>query len=185
MASNAAADGSNNSSLSTPSSPASSAPSTPVTSMLSSPALLSTNVGTASTMVTGVPMSHVIYNISIKSLVPYTLNLESHNYSKWCTLFTMVLGRFHLMSHILDDAVHSTDIEWTKEDLLVGNWLYSTISENLMDMCLQLRSPTALTSSQATSPTARQICVRQENSSSNPNKRFNLRGSIPISYQGN
>jgi hypothetical protein len=55
----------------------------------------------------------------------------------------MVLGRFNLPSHIFEDTTHLADIEWTKENLLIGNWLYSTLSKNLMDMCLQLRSPTA------------------------------------------
>jgi hypothetical protein len=114
------------------------------TSTLSSPAVTAPiDAGSPSTMAHAVPMSHALYSITIKSLVPYTLDLESHNYSKWCTLFTMVLGRFNLLPHILEDDNHSSDFEWTKEDLLVGNGLYSTLSDNLMDMCLQLHKPTA------------------------------------------
>jgi hypothetical protein len=69
--------------------------------------------------------------------------MESYNYTKWHTLFSMVLGRFNLLHHIEEDATHSDDIYWTKEDLLVGNWIYSTISEKLMDMCMRLQNPTA------------------------------------------
>jgi hypothetical protein len=71
------------------------------------------------------------------------LDLQAHNYTKWRTLFTMVLGRFNLLHHVEDDGVPIADIQWTTENLLVGNWIYSTIFENLMDMCMQLRSPTA------------------------------------------
>jgi hypothetical protein len=89
------------------------------------------------------PASHAIHSVTIKSLVPYTLDLQAHIYTKWRTLFSMVLGRFSLLHHIEDDATYPADLDWTKENLLVGNWIYSTISENLFDMCLKLRSPTA------------------------------------------
>jgi hypothetical protein len=55
----------------------------------------------------------------------------------------MVLGQFNLLSHVESDDTHPDDMTWAMENLLVGNSLYSTISENLMDMCLHLRSPTA------------------------------------------
>jgi hypothetical protein len=55
----------------------------------------------------------------------------------------MVLGHFNLLLHVESNATFPSDLEWTKENLLVGNWLYSTISEDMMDMCLQLKSPTA------------------------------------------
>jgi hypothetical protein len=132
-----------NSGLSAPSSPASGAPSTPAIGASSSSMLLSTEAGSSSNMASGIPMSHTIYNISIKSLMSYTHDLESHNYSKWCTLFTMVLERFNLLPHILEDTTHTDDVEWNKENLLVDNWLYCILFENLMDMCMQLRIPTA------------------------------------------
>jgi hypothetical protein len=55
----------------------------------------------------------------------------------------MVLGLFNLLHHVESNDTLPDDIEWTKDNLLVHNWLYSTISKNLLDMCLQLRSPTA------------------------------------------
>jgi hypothetical protein len=81
--------------------------------------------------------------VSIKSLIPYTLDVHSHNFTKWHTLYCMVLGRFNLLHHVESDDTHPKDFEWTKDNLLVVNWLYPTISENLLDMCLKLRSPTA------------------------------------------
>jgi hypothetical protein len=73
-----------------------------------------------------------IHGVVIKSQFPYTLDLQAHNYIKWHTLFSMVLGRFNLLHHVEDDATYP-DLEWTKENLLVGQWIYSTISENLFD----------------------------------------------------
>jgi hypothetical protein len=58
-------------------------------------------------------------------------------------MFEMVLGRFNLLTHVHSDDIPLDDLEWSKENLLVGNWLYSTISENKMDLCLRLCSPTA------------------------------------------
>jgi hypothetical protein len=73
-----------------------------------------------------------IHGVVIKSQFPYTLDLQAHNYTKWHTLFSMMLGRFNLLHHVEDDATYP-DLEWTKENLLVGQWIYSTISENLFD----------------------------------------------------
>jgi hypothetical protein len=88
----------------------------------SSPALgISGDFGSVSTAAPGVPLSNAIYSVTIKSLVPYTLDLQAHNFSKWRTLFSMVLGRFSLVHHVEDDATYPADLEWTKENLLVGN----------------------------------------------------------------
>jgi hypothetical protein len=89
----------------------------------------STNTGSSPGTAASIPLSYAVHSVAIKSLVPYTLDMESYNYTKWRTLFSMVLGHFNLLHHIKDDATHPDDIEWTKEDLLIGNWIYSTISE--------------------------------------------------------
>jgi hypothetical protein len=52
-------------------------------------------------------------------------------------------GRFNLLHHVTDDVTHPTDLEWTKDDLHVGNWIYYTISKKILDMCLCLDRPTA------------------------------------------
>jgi hypothetical protein len=122
-----------------PAPPAAGAPSSPA---LSVPSTLSLLTGTTNSTL-GIPMSQAIHSVNIKSLVSYTSDLQSHNYTKWCTLSEMVLGQFNLLTHVKSNATFPSDLEWTKKNLLVGNWLYSTISENMMDMCLQLKSPTA------------------------------------------
>jgi hypothetical protein len=89
--------------------------------------LSSTAGGTPSSMApssgitVGAPMSQALHNVSIKALVPYTLDMEMYNYTKWRTLFSMVLCRFNMLHHVTDDAIHPTDLEWTKDDLLIGN----------------------------------------------------------------
>jgi hypothetical protein len=115
------------------------APSSLAATVPSAPTL----IGDTSSTPSSVPMSQAIHNVNIKSLVPYTLDLQSYNYTKWRTMFEMILGRFNLLPHVESYATFPSDLEWTKENLLVGNWLYSTISEDMMDMCLQLKSPTA------------------------------------------
>jgi hypothetical protein len=104
---------------------------------------LSTNIGSSLGTTTDIPLFHALHSIAIKSLVPYTLDMESYNYTKWGTLFSMVLGHFNLLHHIEDDTADPDDIEWTKVDLLVGNWIYSTIYEKLMDMCMRQEHPTS------------------------------------------
>jgi hypothetical protein len=118
-----------------PSVPAPATLSSPSSGTPSSPALPSDNIIAAAGAASGAPLSHAIQSISIKSLVPYTLDLQAHNYTKWRTPFCMVLGRFNLLHHVESDDTHPDNLEWTKDNLLVGNWLYSTISENLLDMC--------------------------------------------------
>jgi hypothetical protein len=77
--------------------------------------------GIATDAAPGVPLSHAMHSVTIKSLVPYTLDPQAHNYTKWHTLFTMVLGRFSLLHHVEDDTTFLADIEGTKENLLVDN----------------------------------------------------------------
>jgi hypothetical protein len=91
----------------------------------------------------GAALSQALHSVSIKALVQYTLDMETYNYTKWRTLFSMVLGRFNLLHHVTDDVTHPTDLEWTKDDLHVGNWIYYTISKKILDMCLCLDRPTA------------------------------------------
>jgi hypothetical protein len=111
-------------------------------SAASTPALISTITGLVPGTSTGA-LSQAIHSVSMKSLVPYTLDMQSHNYTKWRTLFEMVLGRFNLLSHVESDDTHPDNLTWATENLLVSNWLHSKIFENLMDMCLHLRSCTA------------------------------------------
>jgi hypothetical protein len=59
----------------------------------SSLALLSDNNSTLSNTTSGVLLSYAIHNIFIKSFIPYTLDFQSQNYTKWCTLFTTMLGQ--------------------------------------------------------------------------------------------
>jgi hypothetical protein len=74
-----------------------------------------------STTTPGIPLSHTIHSVAIKSLVPYTLDLQVHNYTKCYTLFSTVLGWFSLLHHVEDDATYPTDLKCTKENLSVGN----------------------------------------------------------------
>jgi hypothetical protein len=39
-------------------------------------------------------------------------DLQSHDYTKWHTLFSMVLGFFNLLHHVDSDATHPADIDW-------------------------------------------------------------------------
>jgi hypothetical protein len=76
------------------------------------PAIISTNIGSSpGTAAAAVPLSHTVHSVAIKSLVLYTLDMESYNYTKWRTLFSMVLGRFNLLHHIEDYVTHPDDIE--------------------------------------------------------------------------
>jgi hypothetical protein len=50
--------------------------------------------------------------LNIKVLVPVVLDRVADNYSCWCTLFVVVLGKYAVTNHILTDVVNSDGPAW-------------------------------------------------------------------------
>jgi hypothetical protein len=70
---------------------------------------------------------------NIRNLIPLVLDLKVSNYSNCRDHFILVLSRFSLREHVLDDAVHPDDAAWTRMDCVVVSWIFNTISSDLLD----------------------------------------------------
>ncbi|XP_062194661.1 uncharacterized protein LOC133897850 [Phragmites australis] len=92
-----------------------------------------TNNSSSSTSASPTPLSQAISSVNIKSLILYTLSMESNNYHKWRNLILLVLGRFHLRAHVEDGEPHHDDPDLVTENLQVLMWLYATIDKSLTD----------------------------------------------------
>ncbi|XP_076915001.1 uncharacterized protein LOC143574213 [Bidens hawaiensis] len=74
---------------------------------------------------------------NIKNYVPIILEIESSQYASWATLFTIHCKAFLVHDHISPRPKESasssppTD-DWDRLDAIVLQWLYSTISSDLL-----------------------------------------------------
>jgi hypothetical protein len=99
--------------------------------------------------------------VSVKSHVPMMLKLQRSNYSKWSSFFCVTCGKFGMMQHIDGSAPppHSPADPswptWVQADYCVYSWLYSSISDAILDFTMgdnaSCGSPSPITSC----PTAR------------------------------
>jgi len=87
-------------------------------------------------------MPHKAFGITnIKSHIPLTLDLDRLNYDSWRELFYTHCEGYDVNDHI--DGTHDapatspTENEWKKVDSIVKMWLYSTISQALLQMVLK------------------------------------------------
>lgn len=77
---------------------------------------------------------------NIKSFIPIVLDLQVPNYSQWCHLFLVHLGRYSLRRHVDGSEPAHDDPAWVQEDFIVLQWLYTTISAELFQMVMQPNS---------------------------------------------
>ena len=87
-------------------------------------------------------MTSATHGVNIKSLVPITLDMQSHCYRRWRNLFHIVLGRFNLRHHVDVNNPLPNDPTWAQEDLTVLMWIHATLGDDLMDMVME-PNPTA------------------------------------------
>jgi hypothetical protein len=71
---------------------------------------------------------------NIRHLIPIVLDLQSSNYSKWRGYVLLVLGRFMLKDHVLNDASRLHDPAQSRMDCVVVTWIFNTISTDLLDI---------------------------------------------------
>ncbi|KAL9235909.1 hypothetical protein vseg_010634 [Gypsophila vaccaria] len=86
------------------------------------------------------PSSHPAYSVSnIKNYVQITLESENVHYVSWVELFLNTARAFDLIDHITPpkDAVINKDAQWTRLDAIVKQWIYSTISLDLLHTILE------------------------------------------------
>lgn len=82
------------------------------------------------------PSAASLQMVNIKSHVPIVLNVAESNHADWCCFFDSVIGKFGLNSHIAANPtvaqLHNT--EWMMVDQCLVNWLYNTISKDVMNI---------------------------------------------------
>nr|ABB47557.2 retrotransposon protein, putative, unclassified [Oryza sativa Japonica Group] len=75
--------------------------------------------------------------LNVKALVPVVLDLGAVNYTKWCVLFLITLGKYALNDHILSDTSFPDRASWARMDRVVLTWLYGTIAADLLESVMQ------------------------------------------------
>jgi len=88
------------------------------------------------------PTTHKAFGITnIKGHIPLVLDLERLNYDSWRELFSTHCEAYDTLDHIDTTydppAAKPTEPEWKKVDAVVKMWLYSTLSQNLIQMVLK------------------------------------------------
>ncbi|XP_071712480.1 uncharacterized protein [Rutidosis leptorrhynchoides] len=99
---------------------------------------------------------HPALSISnIKNLIPVTLDMEKAQYNSWAHLFKLHYKAYDVLDHIItvspefsssSDSTTTTvtkDALWYRLDALVLQWIYGTISNDLMNQILEDESDAA------------------------------------------
>jgi len=69
--------------------------------------------------------------LNIKVLVPVVLDHVANNYTRWRALFLVVLGKYALTDHVLNDVVNSDRPACVQMDCTILTWIYGTINADL------------------------------------------------------
>ncbi|XP_074314419.1 uncharacterized protein LOC141649633 [Silene latifolia] len=80
------------------------------------------------------------YSVSnIKNYVPIILVIENVHYASWAELFLNTARDFDVLNHIAPpkDAILKKDDGWDRLDAIVKQWIYSTISIDLLHTILE------------------------------------------------
>ncbi|XP_074303786.1 uncharacterized protein LOC141638278 [Silene latifolia] len=83
---------------------------------------------------------HPAYSVSnIKNFVQITLETENVHYASWAELFLNTASAFDVLDHLVPpkDKVINKDVTWTHLDAIVQQWIYSTISLDLLHTILE------------------------------------------------
>ncbi|XP_074298675.1 uncharacterized protein LOC141629596 [Silene latifolia] len=86
------------------------------------------------------PSFHPAYSISnIKNFVQITLEAENVHYASWAELFLNTARAFDVLDHIAPpkDVVINKDDQWNRLDAIIKQWIYRTISIDLLHTILE------------------------------------------------
>ncbi|XP_074267321.1 uncharacterized protein LOC141590649 [Silene latifolia] len=86
------------------------------------------------------PAYHPAYSVSnIKNFVQITLENENVHYASWAELFLNTARAFDVLDHISPPkgAAINKDDQWDRLDAIVKQWIYSTISLDLLHTILE------------------------------------------------
>ena len=74
--------------------------------------------------------------INIKLHVPMTLELKPSNFTKWSTAFQATCGKFGLLHHLATASTTNSDETWLQADFCVRGWMYSTVSDAVLNLAM-------------------------------------------------
>jgi hypothetical protein len=103
----------------------------------------------ASSATTGALTSHAALvicpfaTINIKLHVPMTLELKPSNFTKWSTAFQATCGKFGLLHHLATASTSRSDEAWKQADFCVRGWMYSTVSDAVLNLAMTDDTQTA------------------------------------------
>lgn len=69
--------------------------------------------------------------VNVKALIPVILDQATNTYTKWRDMFIIVLDKYALTRHVLEDEAFPSRLAWVQADCFVLTWIYSTISGDL------------------------------------------------------
>lgn len=85
------------------------------------------------------PVTHVYHPAlsvtNVKSLIPLVLDVEKVQYTPWATLFRNTAKVYNVLDHIDPTVKKPKDIDddlWARLDAIVCQWMYGTISTDLL-----------------------------------------------------
>jgi hypothetical protein len=64
------------------------------------------------------------------------LDQAKNTYSKWRGMFLIILGKYALTSHVLEDESFPDRPAWVQTDCVVLTWIYDTISNDLQQLLM-------------------------------------------------
>jgi hypothetical protein len=82
--------------------------------------------------------------INIKLHVPMTLELKPSNFTRWSTAFQATSGKFGLLHHLATaSTLCPTNEVWTQADFCIRGWMYSTVSDAVLNLAMTDNTQTA------------------------------------------
>jgi hypothetical protein len=65
-----------------------------------------------------------------------TLELKPSNFTKWSTVFQATCGKFGLLHHLATASTSNSDETWLQADFCVRGWMYSTVSDAVLNLAM-------------------------------------------------
>ncbi|CAM0951995.1 unnamed protein product [Alopecurus aequalis] len=82
-----------------------------------------------------------IRNVDILAHVPIRLDYDADNYAEWKSAMLSVLAEFGATDHVEEHGrAPGHDEEWMRADVTVALWIYTTISDELLDEVMSAHS---------------------------------------------
>jgi hypothetical protein len=79
--------------------------------------------------------------VNVKALIPVVLDQAANNYTKWRGMFLIVLGKYALTRHVLEDDAFPARPAWAQADCCVLTWIYGTVSNDLQQSLMMRQRP--------------------------------------------